>query len=142
MKYQKYNGDNMGLLVDTNKISSEIKNLDKYISDYNDNCADIYFELSKLNNMENKNSIISNLNGCISKLSVINNNFYNTYFPRDFYYINSLFSMERELITIKKDLNNYKDNINAIMEKINKNELEMASKLSKINELSISRFNS
>ena len=49
MKYQKYNGDNMGLLVDTNKISSEIKNLDKYISDYNDNCADIYFELSKLN---------------------------------------------------------------------------------------------
>jgi|GEM_PF-940459 hypothetical protein len=50
MKYQKYNGDNMGLLVDTNKISSEIKNLDKYISDYNDNCADIYFELSKLNN--------------------------------------------------------------------------------------------
>jgi CII-binding regulator of phage lambda lysogenization HflD len=93
-------------------------------------------------NMENKNSIISNLNGCISKLSVINNNFYNTYFPRDFYYINSLFSMERELITIKKDLNNYKDNINAIMEKINKNELEMASKLSKINELSISRFNS
>jgi len=28
------------------------------------------------------------------------------------------------------------------MEKINKNELEMASKLSKINELSISRFNS
>jgi hypothetical protein len=50
--------------------------------------------------------------------------------------------MERELITIKKDLNNYKDNINAIMEKINKNELEMASKLSKINELSISRFNS
>ena len=29
-----------------------------------------------------------------------------------------------------------------IMEKINKNELEMASKLSKINELSISRFNS
>ena len=93
-------------------------------------------------NMENKNSIISNLNGCIIKLSVINNNFYNTYFPRDFYYINSLFSMERELITIKKDLNNYKDNINAIMEKINKNELEMASKLSKINELSISRFNS
>lgn len=93
-------------------------------------------------NMENKNSIISNLNGCISKLSVINNNFYNTYFPRDFYYINSLFSMERELITIKEDLNNYKDNINAIMEKINKNELEMASKLSKINELSISRFNS
>ena len=93
-------------------------------------------------NMENKNSIISNLNGCISKLSVINNNFYNTYFPRDFYYINSFFSMERELITIKKDLNNYKDNINAIMEKINKNELEMASKLSKINELSISRFNS
>ena len=93
-------------------------------------------------NMENKNSIISNLNGCISKLSVINNNFYNTYFPRDFYYINSLFSMERELITIKKDLNNYKDNINAIMEKINKNELEMASKLSKINGLSISRFNS
>ena len=89
-------------------------------------------------NMENKNSIISNLNDCISKLSVINNNFYNTYFPRDFYYINSLFSMERELITIKKDLNNYKDNINAIME----NELEMASKLSKINELSISRFNS
>lgn len=50
MKYQKYNGDNMSLLVDTNKISSEIKNLDKYISDYNDNCADIYFELSKLNN--------------------------------------------------------------------------------------------
>ncbi len=50
MKYQKYNGDNMGLLVDTNKISSEIKNLDKYISDYNDNCADTYFELSKLNN--------------------------------------------------------------------------------------------
>ena len=50
MKYQKYNGDNMGLLVDTNKISSEIKNLDKYISDYNDNCADIYFELSTLNN--------------------------------------------------------------------------------------------
>lgn len=50
MKYQKYDGDNMGLLVDTNKISSEIKNLDKYISDYNDNCADIYFELSKLNN--------------------------------------------------------------------------------------------
>ena len=50
MKYQKYNGDNMGLLVDTNKISGEIKNLDKYISDYNDNCADIYFELSKLNN--------------------------------------------------------------------------------------------
>lgn len=50
MKYQKYNGDNMGLLVDTNKISSEIKNLDKYISDYSDNCADIYFELSKLNN--------------------------------------------------------------------------------------------
>ena len=50
MKYQKYNGDNMGLLVDTNKISSEIKNLDKYISDYNDNCVDIYFELSKLNN--------------------------------------------------------------------------------------------
>lgn len=50
MKYQKYNGDNMGLLVDTNKISSEIKNLDKYISDYNDNCANIYFELSKLNN--------------------------------------------------------------------------------------------
>ena len=50
MKYQKYNGDNMGLFVDTNKISSEIKNLDKYISDYNDNCADIYFELSKLNN--------------------------------------------------------------------------------------------
>ena len=50
MKYQKYNGDNMGLLVDTNKISSEIKNLDSYISDYNDNCADIYFELSKLNN--------------------------------------------------------------------------------------------
>lgn len=50
MKYQKYNGDNMGLLVDTNKISSEIKNLDKYISDYYDNCADIYFELSKLNN--------------------------------------------------------------------------------------------
>lgn len=50
MKYQKHNGDNMGLLVDTNKISSEIKNLDKYISDYNDNCADIYFELSKLNN--------------------------------------------------------------------------------------------
>lgn len=93
-------------------------------------------------NMENKNSIISNLNGCISKFNVINNNFYNTYFPRDFYYINSLFSMERELITIKKDLNNYKDNINAIMEKINKNELEMASKLSKINELSISRFNS
>lgn len=92
-------------------------------------------------NMENKNSIISNLNGCISKFNVINNNFYNTYFPRDFYYINSLFSMERELITIKKDLNNYKDNINAIMEKINKNELEMASKLSKINELSISRFN-
>ena len=40
----------MGLLVDTNKISSEIKNLDKYISDYNDNCADIYFELAKLNN--------------------------------------------------------------------------------------------
>ena len=36
--------------MDTNKISSEIKNLDKYISDYNDNCADIYFELSKLNN--------------------------------------------------------------------------------------------
>ena len=93
-------------------------------------------------NMENKNSIISNLNGCISKLSVINNNFYNTYFPRDFYYINSLFSMERELITIKEDLSNYKDNINAIMEKINKNELEMASKLSKINELSISKFNS
>lgn len=93
-------------------------------------------------NMENKNSIISNLNGCISKLSVINNNFYNTYFPRDFYYINSLFSMERELITIKENLSNYKDNINAIMEKINKNELEMASKLSKINELSISRFNS
>ena len=93
-------------------------------------------------NMENKNNIISNLNDCISKLSVINNNFHNTYFPRDFYYINSLFSMERELITIKKDLNNYKDNINAIMEKINKNELEMASKLSKINELSISRFNS
>lgn len=93
-------------------------------------------------NMENKNSIISNLDGCISKFNVINNNFYNTYFPRDFYYINSLFSMERELITIKEDLNNYKDNINAIMEKINKNELEMASKLSKINELSISRFNS
>lgn len=93
-------------------------------------------------NMENKNSIISNLNGCISKFNVINNNFYNTYFPRDFYYINSLFSMERELITIKEDLSNYKDNINAIMEKINKNELEIASKLSKINELSISRFNS
>lgn len=93
-------------------------------------------------NMENKNSIISNLNGCISKFNVINNNFYNTYFPRDFYYINSLFSMERELITIKEDLSNYKDNINAIMEKINKNELEMASKLSKINELSISKFNS
>ena len=50
MKYQKYNGDNMGLLVDTKIISSEIKKLDKYISDYNDNCADIYFELSKLNN--------------------------------------------------------------------------------------------
>lgn len=93
-------------------------------------------------NVENKNNIISNLNGCISKFNVINNNFYNTYFPRDFYYINSLFSMERELITIKEDLSNYKDNINAIMEKINKNELEMASKLSKINELSISRFNS
>lgn len=93
-------------------------------------------------NVKNKTNIISNLNGCISKLNVINNNFYNTYFPRDFYYINSLFSMERELITIKEDLNNYKDNINAIMEKINKNELEMASKLSKINELSISKFNS
>ena len=92
--------------------------------------------------MENKNNIISNLNGCISKFNVINNNFYNTYFPRDFYYINSLFSMERELITIKEDLSNYKDNINAIMEKINKNELEMASKLSKINELNISKFNS
>ena len=93
MKYQKYNGDNMGLLVDTNKISSEIKNLDKYISDYNDNCADIYFELSKLNNYWKDNNT-----------SVFN------------------------------------EKIN--QEKINKNELEMASKLSKINELSISRFNS
>ena len=109
-------------------------------------------------NMENKNSIISNLNGCISKLSVINNNFYNTYFPRDFYYINSLFSMERELITIKKEsmafegisINNVNiqipdeliEHFGRMMEKINKNELEMASKLSKINELSISRFNS
>lgn len=40
----------MGLKIDTSKISNEIKNLDKYINDYRDNCTDIYYELSKLNN--------------------------------------------------------------------------------------------
>lgn len=92
-------------------------------------------------NDNNKNVIISSLNNCINNLNNINNNFYNTYFPRDFYYINSLSSMERELINIKKNLNSYKDSINSIMEKINKNELEIASRASKINEINVIKFN-
>lgn len=92
-------------------------------------------------NDNNKNVIISSLNSCINNLNNINNNFYNTYFPRDFYYINSLSSMERELINIKKNLNSYKDSINSVMEKINKNELEIASRASKINEINVIKFN-
>ena len=38
----------MGLMVDTKKLENEVKNLDKYISNYSDNSANIYFELSKL----------------------------------------------------------------------------------------------
>ena len=39
----------MCLMVDTKKLENEVKNLDKYISNYSDNSANIYFELSKLN---------------------------------------------------------------------------------------------
>lgn len=92
-------------------------------------------------NNNNKNTIISNLNNCIDNLNVINNSFYNTYIPDDYYYKNTLANLMKDVRNIKDDVNNYKNDINRVMENINKNELELSSRINKINELNISKFN-
>lgn len=91
-------------------------------------------------NGDSKNSIINSLNVCLDTLSTINNSFYNTYIPYGFYYKNTLANLESSLIEDKEDLSNYKNNINKCMEDLNKNELEIMSKLNKIEEVIIEKF--
>lgn len=75
----------MTLIVDTNKISEEIKKLDKYIKEYNDNRYDIFYEISKLDSYwkdDNANyfkeKIAKEKNKCIQILDNMQkvNNFY------------------------------------------------------------------
>ncbi len=91
-------------------------------------------------NYENKKKIINNLNNCISNLDDVNKVFKNTIIPYDFYYINSLNDIKKIIVTTKNDLNNYKNDINNCLENMNKNELELLSKINKIDDLVIDRF--
>lgn len=90
-------------------------------------------------NIESKNSIINNLNATIDLLTTINNKFTNTYIPYDFYYKNSFNNLSYNLKEIKKELDNYKNDLNNYIEKINKNELELLSTINNIEELIIDK---
>lgn len=90
-------------------------------------------------NGESKNSIINNLNVTIDSLTTINNKFTNTYVPYDFYYKNSLNNLSYNLKEVKKNLENYKNNLNSCTEKISKNELELLSIINNIEELIIDK---
>ena len=91
-------------------------------------------------NAENKSTIINNLNECVNTLTNINNAFYNTYIPYDFYYKNNLNNIKNDLISSKNKLNNYKNNLNKFIEEINEEELEILSKLNKIEDIMIEKF--
>lgn len=85
----------------------------------------------------NKNSILNNINNCVNILNDINNNFYNTFFPRDFYYFNSLYNLECSMKKLKTDLCDYKTNFNNYINRINKNEIELSNIINKIDDIHI-----
>lgn len=86
----------------------------------------------------NKSTIINNLNNCINILNDININFDNLYIPYNFYYKNSLKNLKYDLKNNKDNLIKYKNSIINDMNKISKNELELQSKINKIDNIIIS----
>ncbi len=89
---------------------------------------------------EKRQDIIYTLNDIIENLNIVNNNLYNTFVPKDYYYYNSLNNLKNSLKYTKRDLDNYKKKLNIIIDKINKDELDILSKANKIEEIFIERF--
>ena len=91
-------------------------------------------------NSEKKKETINNLSNAINSLGTINNSFYNTFIPSDFYYYNTTNKMKSSIIESRKKLLNYKDKINNRMESINKDELDIALNVTKIEDFIIEKF--
>ncbi len=89
---------------------------------------------------EKKQSAINSLNNIILDLNKVNNSFYNTFVPTEFYYYHTLGNLKVSLIDVKKELDEYKNKINNITERINKDELEIMQKVNKIDEPIIEKF--
>lgn len=91
-------------------------------------------------NSEVKDNIVSNLNDCVDKLKEVNNTFYNTLTPSDFYYKRTLLDIQKKLNIVEEDLKKYKENINKFTNNIESNELELLVKINNIEELIIEKF--
>lgn len=91
-------------------------------------------------NSEFKGSIINDLNNCIDYLNNINNSFYNTDVPNDFYYRNTFVSIKENVILVKENLFKYKESIINFMNDVEKDELDMLALLNNIDYIEIEKF--
>lgn len=91
-------------------------------------------------NDDYKKEIVNNLNTCINILGEANNILYNTNIPYNYYYTNNLKEIKNSLINSKNELDEYKIQINKYITNIEKNELELFSNISNLEEIIIEKF--
>lgn len=91
-------------------------------------------------NGELKQNTINSIDNVIDTLSSVNNSFYNTYTPSDYYYYYTFNNIKNNIINIKNGLQKYKNKLNTCAERINKDEIELSSKINKIEDNIIDKF--
>ena len=92
-------------------------------------------------NDQNKNEIISILNSCNSIINTANSKLKETYAPSNFPYQSTLNMIKNDVNKAQKDLQNYKNSLAKITKTIDNNELELLSRLNKIEDIIIKEFN-
>lgn len=159
---EKYNDNSYDIFFELSKLSSYWK--DKYSVFFNDKIKNdkqnmlfvlqninkfnsLYKEIEKIYNIskiefnsQNKVKVINQINNCIDEMKDINNIHYNTIIPNNFYYKGLFDNLKGN---IEKNINNivaYKEDFNMYTNNINKNEIELLSKINGIEEIIIDEF--
>jgi len=91
-------------------------------------------------NSEFSNSSINHLNNCIGYLKDVNNILCNINYPYGFGHSGTLNNLRGNLSSIKEDIVDYKDDISKCMEDINRNELDLLSKINGVEDIQIKNF--
>lgn len=91
-------------------------------------------------NSEISGAVFNHLNICMDYLKNVNNILYNIHCPYGFRHSYDLNNLKGSVSNNKNAIYDYKDAINKCMDDIQKDELELLSKINKIEDIKVNNF--